>query len=112
MNNYFKHSPSAGSHDANPSYDDLQAKIQQLEARLAATERQQPIHEEQPRKTRWGKKIRKFFRDIVIPILVFIPKFLNSLADFKKAAKAENINSTRRRLHPPPSYIKLYEEDK
>ena len=36
------------------------------------------------KKIKWGK-IRKFFNEVIKPVLIFIPNFLNAIANLKRA---------------------------
>ena len=86
LSNHFANSPTVGSHDSNPADAELQARIWQLEQRLLAAKKQQPNPEPKPKKIRFGK-IRKFFKDVIVPVLVFIPRLISAITDFKKLAK-------------------------
>ena len=87
LNNHFANSPSVGSHEYNSTNEELHSRIQQLEQRLYNTERQETPPEPKPKKIRFGK-IRKFFKDVIKPILIFIPAFLIALTGFMKKATA------------------------
>ena len=85
--NLFLNEPTAGSHDYVVSAEELQAKIQQLEQRLLEAEGKiAPKVERKPKKKFW-KKAAKFFKTFVKPVLEFLPRFLNSLSNLKKAGK-------------------------
>jgi len=86
LNNHFANSPTVGSHDNNATDEDFRARLQHLEDQFRRTENRRP-EEEQPKKFKWGK-IRKFFSDIIKPILIFIPALISSLAAYKKFARA------------------------
>ena len=84
---YFKDAPTVGSHNKQVTVEELQATVLHLESRLLdAEERVAKSCEPKPKKTRW-KKARKFFTTFVKPVLDFVPKFLNSLANLFKQRK-------------------------
>ena len=88
MNNMFSNAPTVGSHDYKGTNDELQAKLQQLEQQLSETQEllkcKKDKKEKKSNKKRM-KKIKKFFKNYVKPLLDFLPKFLNGLANYKKA---------------------------
>ena len=88
MTNNFVNSPSVGSNDAKPSYEELQLRLTQIEQRLDDAEKQQAAQraEEKPRKN-FFKKARKFFQTFIKPVLDFLPKLFNSVANLKSASK-------------------------
>lgn len=88
LNNSFANAPTVGSHEPTHSVEDLQAKIRQLEFQMATAEAQRKVEKEesqQPkRKIRW-KRIRKLFNSFIKPILDFVPRVINAVANYKKA---------------------------
>jgi hypothetical protein len=91
MTNDFVNSPSVGSHDAKPSYEELQARVIQLEQRLDNAEKEQASQKsERKPKKKWMKVVGKFFQTFIKPILDFLPKLLNSIANLKSASKKVN----------------------
>ena len=88
MQNHFVNAPTVGSHDQSTATDELQARISQLEQRLAVAEGQRATPEaKRSGKIRW-KKVRKFFNTFVRPILDFIPKIINAVCRYKEVARA------------------------
>ena len=88
MNNLFANAPTVGSHDQTASLDELQMRIQQLEQQQQYNSNGHTKTEESSSKSKWQrfkKGFRKFFKNYVKPILVFLPKFLDSCARMKKA---------------------------
>jgi predicted NACHT family NTPase len=86
MINHFNHSPTVGSHDAKPSYEELQARLTQMEKRLDDAERQQKVKpEKKPRKFKLPKKIGKFFNKYIRPAIDMVSRFLSSIASVKRA---------------------------
>jgi len=92
MENEFANAPTVGSNDHVSTMAQLQAENAELKERLTRLEAQQqrPAEEERPRKFKW-KKVRKFFKAFIKPILDFIPRLINALANHKEAvAKVQN----------------------
>ena len=97
LQNIFSGSPSVGSNDYKSMAADLVARLERVEQQLAANEKarrdERQRHEEdrrryedaKPKKIKWSK-IRKLFTSIIKPILEFIPKIINAVANYKKAA--------------------------
>ena len=87
MDNDFVNSPSVGSHDAKPSYEELQVRLTLMEQRLDYAEKKQATQqtEKEPKKKLF-KKARKFFQTFIKPFLEFLPRFLKSIADLKNAS--------------------------
>jgi len=85
LKNHFTNAPSVGSHDSKASYEELQARIDQLERERERARR--ASYQETPKKTRWGK-IGKFFQQVVVPVLVFIPAVITALATYNRSARA------------------------
>ena len=90
LSNHFTHSPTVGSHDQAATVEELQARIRYLEQQLLIQQQAQ-ANAEKPKG--WFKlgKIRKFFTSIIIPILAFIPRFINAVANYN--------NTTRNTVH-------------
>lgn len=102
MKDLFINSPTIGNgYNATPAEDNagaiqnLEQRIQHLEQEGVARENGQYYNEsgcderkddQAPRRKRvkWGK-IKKFFTAVIKPILIFIPNFLNAIANIKRA---------------------------
>ena len=88
MTNHFNHSPTVGSLDSKASYTEQQERIHLLEQRLAIAEAQLTSQKAEAKpKKKWWKAAGKFFRRVFKPILDFLPKFLNSIANLKSASR-------------------------
>ena len=83
----FNNSPTAGSHDSNATNEELQAKMRHLEQRLIDAEEKLAAKSDEKPKKKLGKKIKKFFKTYIVPILDFIPRFLNAVASLKGTKK-------------------------
>ena len=90
---HFANAPTVGSHDQQLTNDELRARVLYLEQRLRDAgaqhgrrneDRHQVSEGIKPKKNRW-KRLRKFFRTVVKPVLDFIPRFVNAVANLKKA---------------------------
>jgi len=84
MKDHFKNSPKGGSHDVSLLNKELQTQVKQLKRRLAIAEEKQRPAEKQRKKIRWGKVI-KFFKEVIIPGISSVSRFLNSIANLKEA---------------------------
>ena len=94
MDNHFTHAPTVGNQDHVATIDELSARIYRLEQRFDESETRQreaddrnAYSEKRKGKIRWGK-VRKFFSTFIKPILEFIPRLINAMASYKKAAHA------------------------
>jgi len=81
MLNHFNNSPTVGSHDIKSNDEKLQARINELEQRLAIVEAQLVAkrEEEKPKKCKWGE-IGKFFKKIIQPIASTVTNLMNSMS--------------------------------
>ena len=102
MDNLFTTTPTIGSHDHTVTNEELQVQVQRLEQQLRETQelldskkvkhqlsdkqkrRKKEKKEEKARK-KWWEKAKDRFTTFIKPVLDFIPKFLNGLANLTKA---------------------------
>ena len=84
-NDYLAGAPTVGSQDYKVTTEELQAALRQqdrvlneIREKLASTD------EDKPKKIKW-KKVRKFFKTFIVPILNFIPKAINAVTNFMNA---------------------------
>ena len=93
-NNHFKNAPTVGSNDNCESTSELYERIRQLEARIAEEQhrrenesrREAEARKKSPKK--WYKKITKFVKEIFVPVVNAISRFMNIIFSFKKARYA------------------------
>jgi len=81
----FTNSPTVGSHDSTLLNDELRQRIATLEDENKRLKHKLEADEQQksPKKKITFGKIKKFFKNVITPILNFIPRFFNALARFK-----------------------------
>ena len=82
MKDIFRQSPTVGSLDYQTENNDLRARVEHLERENRDAHQRANQQQEKPRKSLW-KRFVKVFKEVVRPILDFIPKALNAWANFK-----------------------------
>ena len=83
-NDHFAGAPTVGNHDYKVSNEEIQARLNQQDRVLNEIREQlAPKDDDKPKKIKW-KKVRKFFKTFIMPILHFIPKMINAVANFMK----------------------------
>ena len=104
LNNNFIGAPTVGSTDANPTLESLQAQIRLMEqqlatARASAADNPDTADDDQPQKkgkvSKFFKRFRKFFTAVIKPVLSFITKLMNALANLRKAEASLKDATTR-----------------
>jgi len=76
----FDGSPTVGSHDTKHNHEEHQARIFELEQRLAIAEAQLAAkRDEESRKFKWGR-VGKFFRKIIQPMVNTVTNLINSIS--------------------------------
>lgn len=84
---YFDGAPTVGSNDHIATIEELKAEIQQLKTQLRETQEQLATlkTKEKPQKSKWGKRIGKFFNKYLKPVVDTFSRFLSSIASIKRA---------------------------
>ena len=88
LSNHFSDAPTVGSDDKVATIDELHARVNYLEQRVNENQSQTSAKVEKRRGKSLWKKFKKFFTAIVVPVLCFLPRFLNAVARLRSTSYA------------------------